>query len=467
MFAAGAGVVTSVSPNQTGVSGPATPISINGSGFLPGSSVSWTAPNGTVVSISPSLIQAAQIGATIPANLLTSAGTAQIAVADPSLALSNSVSFTIGTPPAISQLIPANTVVGSSGIPLTLFGQNFAAGSTVLWSDVNGHVTTLTPQLVQAAQLAAAIPANLLTTIGTAQVQVTDPSGALSNRAPFVISPFTISSASPTFAVAGVDSLPVTVLGQNITPGSNVAWTRPDGQTVQISPSLVQASQLMATIPSALLTTAGTAQLAVANANGVPSNQLTFQIVRFSIGLPLQPSTTAVNSPGVPVSVSGNGFSSSAKLLFTPPGGQQTSITATSVQGAQLLATVPAALLTTAGTAQIAVQNANGVISSDSLPFTVEPLAITSLSPSNTNAGSGATGLSIAGQYFGTGAQVQWTTPGGTQVSIPASAIQAAQLSATIPAALLTTAGTAQVAVSQPGSRYRIPCRSLSTFRRH
>ncbi len=112
--------------------------------------------------------------------------------------------------------------------------------------------------------------------------------------------------------------------------------------------------------------------------------------------------------------------------------------------------TIPAALLAAAGTAQITATNSSGIPSA-SLPFIISPLTISSLSPANAPPGGGAISLTVNGQFFNSGAVVQWTGPAGT-VPIAPVAIQAGQLTATIPASLLSTAGTAQIAISQPGS---------------
>lgn len=112
--------VSSLTPNQAPVNSAPTPLAIAGSDFITGSILTWTAPNGAVVSVSPTFVQAAQIAATIPANLLTSAGTAQVAITAPGGAVSNSLPFTIGTPPAISSLNPDNALVGSAATLLAL-----------------------------------------------------------------------------------------------------------------------------------------------------------------------------------------------------------------------------------------------------------------------------------------------------------------------------------------------------------
>lgn len=165
----------------------------------------------------------------------------------------------------------------------------------------------------------------------------------------------------------------------------------------------------------------------------------------------LTPTAAPIGSPALAVTVAGANFDATSNILFTPPGGQQTQISPSLIQTAQLAATIPSTLLTTAGTAQVAVTNSGGIPSA-AVPFTIAPLTIGAATPSTAQTGNVATSLTITGQYFTPGAVIQWTTPGGAQVQIAPSLIQAAQLAATIPANLLSTAGTAEIAVAEPGS---------------
>jgi uncharacterized protein (TIGR03437 family) len=108
-----------------------------------------------------------------------------------------------------------------------------------------------------------------------------------------------ITAVSPNRATAGSAATPVSITGQNTAAASNVSWTTPDGRVVTIPPSLVSAAQLAATIPATLLSTAGTAQVALVDGSGVLSNQLPF-----TIAPPVAVATTVPNAAlGTPYSV--------------------------------------------------------------------------------------------------------------------------------------------------------------------
>src|SRR5205807_2658152 len=125
--------------------------------------------------------------------------------------------------------------------------------------------------------------------------------------------------------------------------------------------------------------------------------------------------------------------------------------TPSQITAAQVAATIPASLLTTSGTAQVAVADGRSEVRRVG-KFRITPTAaapsITSLTPNTASAGSGSTSVTIAGSGLALTAKVSFTSPGGTATLITPSQITAAQVAATIPASLLTTSGTAQVAVA-------------------
>jgi virginiamycin B lyase len=87
--------LTSLSPNMAAVaSGSPFTLTVNGSGFVAGASIQWTAPGGATTTLTTTLVSGSQLTATVPASLLTNIGTAQVAVLSGG-ATSNSLPFTI------------------------------------------------------------------------------------------------------------------------------------------------------------------------------------------------------------------------------------------------------------------------------------------------------------------------------------------------------------------------------------
>jgi hypothetical protein len=355
-------------------------------------------------------------------------------------------------PPLITSFTPNSANAGAASASVTVGGQNFVAGSTLEWTAPNGFQTSITPSLIQAAQMA-----------GTAQVAVQGPSGVTSNAAGFTIvttSGNWITSVSPSFALAGSPQISLTFNGRyagaplqpaarstrmtardeggvitNSGGGSPIAiasatWTR-NGVAQSLPLSLVN-ERVTLTVSSDLLQTPGVAYISLGDSNQVP-----FEI-RTATGI-VNPQSTAYGSPDTPISITGASlFGQGSVVQWTRPDGKVVAINPSLINGAQIAATVPAAFLTTPGTAQIAVADPSGIISSPSLPFTISsPLFITSLTPNTGTAGDSATGITAGSTApLTTGTTVQWTGPDGV-ISNLGGLINAARIAATVPASLL------------------------------
>lgn len=77
------------------------------------------------------------------------------------------------------------------------------------------------------------------------------------------------------------------------------------------------------------------------------------------------------------------------------------------------------------------------------------PFQLSAISPESVAVGTGVTSISVGGSGFSSKSQVQFNA-NGTQTALATTFISQSQLSASIPARLLQTAGTAQVSVSDP-----------------
>ena len=269
-------VALSVTPASVPYGSPATSLTINGSGFAAGSTLLWTAPYGGNAPITPTLVQAAQIAATLPPSLLTSAGTAQIAVSANGT-LSNTLPFIVSSSVPVTAIAPSQTLIGSGNTPVTITGSAFTPGSVVKWSGPDGQNASISPTLIQAAQIAATLPASLLTSAGTAQVSVMNGAGALSNLLPFSISPFTITSVTPNSASTSDPSVQIAINGSNLGTAYTLNWTGPDGSSTNVPLTQQGTAQVLVTVPATLLATPGTALLSISNSAG-RSNALPFTI---------------------------------------------------------------------------------------------------------------------------------------------------------------------------------------------
>jgi hypothetical protein len=74
--------------------------------------------------------------------------------------------------PVLAMLSPSSAIAGSSGFALTVNGQNFVNGSTVLWNNINCPTT-----FMSSTQLQASVTAGYIASAGIASVTVNNPSG--------------------------------------------------------------------------------------------------------------------------------------------------------------------------------------------------------------------------------------------------------------------------------------------------
>ncbi|MEP7342740.1 MAG: IPT/TIG domain-containing protein [Acidobacteriota bacterium] len=433
--------ITTLIPNSATAGGAGFTLTINGSGFVPTSTVWWNGGARTTTFVS-----ATQLTVAVPANDIATAGTASVVVMNPTPGGGSSpaATFTINNPtPAITSLNPTSALVGGAAFTLTVNGSGFVNGSTVRW---NGSARTTI--FVSANQLTAQIPGSDIATTGTASITVVNsaPGGGTSNSVNFTISQAqnpvpTVTSISPLVAIAGGAAFTLTVNGTNFINGSSVQWNGSLRTT-----SFVSATQLTATIPGTDIATAGTANVTVSNP--APGGGVSASIL-FTINNPiptissLSPNSVTAGGAAFTLTINGANFVNGSTVWWNG-----SARTATFVSATQLTAQIPASDIATAGTANVVVMDpAPGGGSSSAATFTINnpSPAITSLNPASATAGGGAFTLTVNGSGFVAGSTVRWN--GGARTT---TFVSGTQLTAQIPASDIATAGTANVTISNP-----------------
>jgi 6-phosphogluconolactonase len=193
--------INSISPNSAIAGGAAFTLTINGTNFVPATTVNFnsTAPATTFVS-------ATQLTAAVPAAAIASAGTATVTITNPAPGggTSNVANFTIsgaGTNPAptIDLLSPSCAPQREQSLDpfvngqLLVDGQNFVANSVVRWNGIDRQTT-----FYNSGQVGAQISASDIATPGTAAVNVFNPApgGGSSNTSTFTITAGGVSPQS-------------------------------------------------------------------------------------------------------------------------------------------------------------------------------------------------------------------------------------------------------------------------------
>src|SRR5439155_1696722 len=279
------------------------------------------------------------------------------------------------------------------------------------------------------------------TTAGTTNVTITASNGATpcntSAQQTLVITMSavpTIGSLNPTCATAGGAQFTLTVNGTNFVSGSTVNWNG-----TALTTAFVSSTQLTATVPAALIATAGTASITVVTPCGGTSTGVTFTIAN----------TPVITSPLTACGTVGVGFSYTITATNSP-----NSFSASPLPAGLSINTstgVISGTPTTAGTTNVTITASNGASpcntsAQQTLVITINAVpTISSLSPTCTTAGGPQFTLTVNGTNFVSGSTVRWS---GT--ALATTFVSATQVTATVPAALIATAGTASITVVTP-----------------
>lgn len=180
--------------------GPSFLLTISGTGFAPDSQVCWNGePRSTT------FLSADRLFALIGTGDIEEAQTALLTVLnpDPGGGVSASFAFLVTPPnpvPVLYAISATEALVGSGPVSITLVGDGFVPGATLLW---NGEVRPA--EFVDSRMLTASIPASDLAAPGLAYVSVANPQPG---GGP-CLTTWVFTIANPTPAVAGIDPVDV------------------------------------------------------------------------------------------------------------------------------------------------------------------------------------------------------------------------------------------------------------------
>lgn len=416
--------LTGLNPASVTAGSGTITLTLNGSGFVPLSSVRWNnAPRSTT------FINDSQVTANIPASDLVLAGIANLTVVNPSPGggTSNSLSFTINNPtPTLNSISPNSATAGGTGFTLTVNGSNFVNGSSVQWG--GGPRTTT---FVSSTQLTAMIPASDIASAASINVTVTNPApgGGVSSAQTFTVNQAqnpvpTITTLNPASATEGGAAFTLTINGTNFINSSTVWWNGNARAT-----TFVSSTQLTAAILATDIATAGTANVIVNNPapGGGSSNPASFTINPATPApkmTSLSPNFAIAGGESFTLTVNGSDFVNSSVVQWN--GNPRTT---TFVSATRLTAMIPATDIVAVSTAMVSVVTpAPGGGTSPALPFAViSPVA--SVSAASFLAGDLAPESIVAafGVNLATGIEIGDTVPlptmlAGTKVTVKDSA---------------------------------------------
>lgn len=379
---------------------------------------------------------------------------------------SSTLTLAVGTP-LIDYVVPSSVEAGAAAFTLTVVGSGFTPGATAMWgvadspappAPATGSAAQLATTYFSPTQLSATVPASLIATPGAVQIMVASADGAHYTAQPtvFAITGSTnggpaIYSLSPANSPAGSSGVALTVVGGGFVKGGALTWTI-NGQTAVLPAKWRNSATLLtADVPWSLLTLPGTAQVQYSNPDGRMSATMAFQIT----GSAVRPVVASVTP--APVTAGGPDFIVTLHgTAFVPGGGVYISVNGSSTRlGGDFIdqwtvsAKVPAALIATAGSAQLTYQNPDGTISTaatltisaqgTNAPF-VSSLSTKVISPID----YGDVIIRANGDGFDPAGKFHWTMD-YTGSDLSAIPVNTSQMLICIPATLLQTAGTALV----------------------
>ncbi|MCK6545423.1 IPT/TIG domain-containing protein [Myxococcota bacterium] len=430
-------VITSLSPSTAQAGASAITLTVNGTSFLNGASISW---NGAA--LTTTFVSATQLTASVAATSLATAGTNSVTVTNPAPTAGPSAAstFTVENPlPVVTSISPASAYDNAGDTTITVTGSGFVASSSVLFAGL-ARTTTF----VSSTELTALIPSSALALAGTYDVAVSNvaPGGGMSASQTFtvLVSAPVAQTLSPSSVTAGAAATTITVSGSNFLEGATLTWNGAALVTTWVS-----STSMTAVVPATSLATAGTFSVAAVNPNGFSSTSLTFTVNNPAPTLTtLNPSAAPQNFAGGTLTLTGTSFLPTSVVTFNG-----TNLVTTYVSATQVTARITTAQTAVSGSYEVRVVNpapGGGTSSARNFFVGTNPAPVlTSLSPSSITAGSAAFTLTVNGTSFVPGALVAFNNNG-----LVATYVSATQLTVTIPATYVATAGTFNVYSANP-----------------
>jgi pseudomonalisin len=443
--------IVSLTPNPMFGSAASQSLTVNGAGFVAGSTVkvgSVTYQGAAVTFVSSSQL-------TVMVNVGAGAQSVSVQVIIPGGQTTNAAALTVTAPvaPAIATLTP-NPMSGSNSVQtLTINGASFVSGS--------GLIVTLGGTAYQGSLVtfvsSSQVTASVVVGVGAMNlaVQVTNPGGLASNLLSLaVIAPSAapvISALNPNPMAGSSSAQTLTISGSGFVSGS--------GLKVTVGVNVYQGSQVTyvssAQLTASVLVGIGTVSLPVqvTNPGGKAGNTLNL-IVNAPSTAPiittLSPNPmTASNSPQT-LTINGSGFQPGLKLLIGSAliaASQLATLTST-----QLQVNVVTGL--TAYTYAVQVINDGGHVSNVlNLQVNAPPLpAITSLTPVPLTHSSAAQTLTVNGANFQAGAGLRVTVGNTAYSGSQVAFVSTSQLKVTLIVASASSAALAVTVIDPSGA---------------
>jgi hypothetical protein len=379
-------------------------ITVFGSGFQPGLTVTATIPGSSAqVILSGTKIQnvtPTSFQLIIALNVL---GTYVIQIKNTDGSQSSPFQFQVVVPsaPQIASINPAVPTANASNQIVTVNGSGFQAGLTVSVTFPGGS-SALSGTQIQNITATSFQMIILVGTTGNYTIRVNNPDGSISNVFSFSVSGPAISAVSPNPVTGSNSAQPFTILGSGFALGNTV--TLRDKTQGQIFPNrtISSLSSTQIVLNPIFTTAAHTWSVEVLNSFGGSSGEFIFQVVTPPVQIAsINPAVPTANASNQIVTVNGSGFQAGLTVSVTFPGGSST-LSGTQIQNITATSFQMIILVGTTGNYTIRVNNPDGSIS-NVFSFSVSGPAISAVSPNPVTGSNSAQPFTILGSGFALG----------------------------------------------------------------
>jgi hypothetical protein len=334
---------------------------------------------------------------------------------------------------------PARASAGDAGFTLTVAGSGFVPGTTVNFGNTVLKAITVTP-----TQVTAAVSADLVANQGTIPVSVSSPAATVSNSLTFTVAPaFRMDKISPTAVLVGGPSFTLAISGVGFVSGTTVHVGTSDLPSV-----LVDAGDLLVSIPPALIAQVGSLAVSLSRPGLPTSNGLTLTVNATPTVTSLAPNSVAAQGASFTLTVTGSGYMAGATVRWNAH-----ALTTALLSSTQLTAAVPASLIATAGIALVDVSAGSGTFSNAAMIriTAAPPPTLVSINPATVILATVPVGITLTGTGFQPGCVVVFTPPSAAPVSVVPDSCSPTQAVVHLPATVLGVPGSGEIQVTNPG----------------
>jgi pimeloyl-ACP methyl ester carboxylesterase/DUF971 family protein len=447
--------ISSISPNSPTVSSGNQNVTVFGSSFQSGLTVSITFPGGGGTTLSGTQIQSVTSTSFVMVATLSATGTWSIRVNNPDGGQSNTFFFTVqSSSPSISSISPSAPTRSDSDQSVQVFGSNFVSGLTVTVFIPGGGTATLSGSQIQSLTSTSFTMVITLNVVGQYGIRVNNPSGAQSNTFNFSVQQGnpSINSISPSSPTRNDSNQNVSVFGSNFVSGLTVTVFIPGGGTATLSGSQIQSVNSSSFTMVITLNVVGQYGIRVNNPSGAQSNTFNFNVQAANPSISsTSPATPTRSDSDQSVQVFGSNFVSGLTVtVFIPSGGSAT-LSGSQIQSVTSTSVTMIVTLNVVGQYGIRVNNPSGA-QSNIFNFNVQAAnpSVASISPSSPTRNDSNQNVSVFGSNFVSGLTVTVFIPGGGTATLSGSQIQSVTSSSFTMVITLNVVGQYGIRVNNP-----------------